>query len=123
MIDRLYENIGGSGTIKRLVDRFYDRVLADAQLAPFFPNTDIDALRAKQVMFITMLLGQKRQSGGPNLAAAHAPARAQGLNDSHFDAILEHFRLALGDVGVDEVFSRELVGLVEKTRDAVLGRV
>ena len=122
MIDRLYENVGGSGTIRRLVDHFYDRVLADPSLAPFFPSTDMNALRAKQVMFITMLAGQSRKHSGDKLTAVHAGARARGLNDGHFDAILEHFRLALGDVGVADAFSRELVALVETTRDAVLGR-
>ena len=122
MIDQLFENVGGSETIKRLVDSFYNRVIADPTLAPFFPNTNMDALRAKQVMFITMLLGQSRTYNGRDLSAAHAGARAQGLNDGHFDAILEHFRLALADVGADADFSRELLGRVETTREAVLGR-
>jgi hemoglobin len=122
MIDRLYERVGGSQTIKRLVDRFYDRVLADPQLAPFFPHTDMNALRAKQVMFITMLMGRTRTFSGRSLTTAHADARAQGLNDGHFDSLLEHFRLALGDVGVGDDYSRELVDLVETTRNDVLGR-
>ena len=64
MIDQLYEKVGGSQTIKRLVDHFYDLVMADPRLAPFFPNTDMNALRAKQDMFITMLVGKSRTFTG-----------------------------------------------------------
>jgi hemoglobin len=122
MIDKLFEKVGGSATIRRLVDRFYDRVLADPRLAPFFPETDMQALRTKQVMFITMLLGQPGSSTVRHLNTAHAGTRARGLNDEHFDAILEHFRLALSDVGAEAQYSREILARIETTRDAVLGR-
>ena len=122
MIDRLYEKVGGSQTIKKLVENFYDRVLADPTLAPFFPNTDMDGLRAKQVMFITMLVGKSRTFIGRDLTTAHAGARAQGLNDAHFDALLGHFERALQDIDVPDDYTRELVSLVETTRDAILGR-
>lgn len=123
MIDQLYEKVGGSQTIKRLVDRFYDLVLADPSLARFFPNTDLNALRAKQVMFITMLVGKSRTFSGRDLTTAHAEARGRGLTDEHFDALLGHFERALRDIGVEDDYIRELVALVETTRDAVLGRV
>lgn len=122
VIDRLFEKVGGSETIKALVDRFYDRVLADPRLAPFFPNTDMAALRAKQGMFITMLLTASRTYKGPDLASAHAPARAQGMNDEHFDALLGHFDAALRDLKVEEDYRRELMALLEAKRNAVLGR-
>jgi hemoglobin len=122
MIDQLYEKVGGSQTMKRLVDRFYDLVLADPSLAPFFPDADMNALRSKQVMFITMLVGKSRTFTGRDLTTAHADARGRGLSDEHFNALLGHFDRALRDIGVEEAFIRELVALVETTRDAVLGR-
>ncbi len=121
-IDRLYEKVGGSQTIKAIVENFYDRVLADPSLAPFFPQADMQALRAKQVMFINMLMGSSRTYGGGNLAAAHAGAREQGLNDEHFDALLGHFEAAFNELGVAEDYTREMMGLLETSRSAVLGR-
>lgn len=122
MIDQLYDKVGGSGAIKELVGIFYDRVLADPRLAPFFPQADMDGLRAKQVMFLIMLLGRTRTFGGQDLAAAHADARAQGLADEHFDALLGHFEAALGELGVAEGYTREVLARIGATRDAVLGR-
>lgn len=122
MIDRLYENVGGPETIKELVRVFYERVLADPRLAPFFPDIDMHSLRAKQVMFLIMLLGRTPTFRGPDLTAAHAGARAQGLTDEHFDALLGHFEGSLRELDVDADYTREILARIESTRDAVLGR-
>jgi hemoglobin len=122
MIDRLYEKVGGSRTINELVRLFYDRVLADPLLAPFFPTTDMESLRAKQVMFLIMLLGRTRTFSGRDLTAAHAGARAEGLTDEHFDALVGHFEASLRELHVDDEYVREVIARIEATRDAVLGR-
>lgn len=122
MIDQLYEKIGGRKTINDLVRIFYDRVLADPLLAPFFPDADMEGLRSKQVMFLAMLLGRSRTYAGRDLTASHAGARAQGLTDEHFDALLGHFGASLGEIGVDVAYAREVIARIETTRDAVLGR-
>ncbi len=122
MIDKLYDKIGGSATINKLVKIFYDRVLADPRLSPFFQQTDMATLRAQQTMFLSMLLGGSRSFNGRDLTTAHTVARAQGLNDAHFDALLEHFRESLPQVGVAEDYVREILVLLEGARNAVLGR-
>jgi hemoglobin len=122
MIDRLYEEVGGRDTINELVRVFYDRVLADPRLAPFFPATEIEGLRAKQVMFLIMLLGRTRTFSGHDLTTAHAGARTQGLTDEHFDALLGHFEVSLRELGVGDDYTREVLARIETTRAAVLGR-
>ena len=122
MINQLYEKVGGADTIRELVRIFYDRVLADPHLAPFFPETDMESLRAKQVMFLTMLMGRTRTFSGKDLSAAHAGARAQGLTDEHFDALLGHFEASMRDLGVADDYIREVIARLQSTRNAVLGR-
>lgn len=122
MIDQLYDKVGGSGAIKELVGIFYDRVLADPLLAPFFPHTDMDTLRAQQVMFLIMLMGRTRTFSGQDLTTAHAGARAEGLADEHFDALLGHFEASLRELEVEEAYTREVLARIEATRNAVLGR-
>lgn len=122
MIDQLYENVGGSATIKKLVGIFYDRVLADPMLAPFFPNADMSGLRAKQVMFLTMLLGRERTFTGRDLSTAHAGARIQGLTDAHFDALLRHFDESMQELDIAAEYIQQVLARIEATRDAVLGR-
>jgi hemoglobin len=122
MIDQLYEKVGGTGTIRELVRIFYDRVMSDPRLAPFFPDTDIESLKAKQVMFLVMLLGHQRMFTQHDLNAAHSGARTQGLTDEHFDAMLGHFEASMRQLDVEADYTRAILARIESTRDAVLGR-
>ena len=117
----LYEKVGGRAKIQKTVARFYDLVLADPALRPFFAEADMDNLRTRQSMFLTMLLGGGRTYGGRDIREAHAGSRARGLNDTHFDLLMEHFRVALTESGVSEEAVAETLALLEKTRSEVLG--
>ena len=41
----LFARVGGEAAIAELIHDFYDRVLADPELKPFFKHTSIDKLR------------------------------------------------------------------------------
>ena len=118
----MYERIGGRPVIQAAVDAFYRRVLGDPVLAPFFKHAEMGALRSGQSMFLSMLLGGQKVYTGKNIREAHAGARAQGLTDVHFDAILQHFQAALQEVGLGAEHVEKLMALVEETRNGVLGR-
>jgi hemoglobin len=120
MIDELYDLIGGKQTIWAATQAFYRRVLADDTLSLFFKSTDMAQLRARQSMFISMLLGGRIVYTGKDIAAAHAHAREQGLNDAHFDRFLKHFREALNEVGVQADKVDRVTKLLESKRSAVL---
>jgi hemoglobin len=122
MIDTLYELIGGRQAIHEAVESFYRRVLADPSLRPFFDQTDVPHQVALQSMFISMLLGGRVVYTGKGLPTAHAGARQKGLNDSHFDSFLKHFRAALEEGKVPPDKLEKVMTLLEGTRDAVLGR-
>lgn len=120
MIDELYDLIGGNRTVWAATEAFYRRVLADDTIRPFFETTDMAQLRARQSMFISMLLGGRVVYTGRDVAAAHAHAREQGLNDGHFDRFLSHFREALHEVGVPADKVQKVMILLESRRSAVL---
>ena len=44
----LFERVGGEQTISDLIHEFYDRVLADPELKPFFENASVGKLRRMQ---------------------------------------------------------------------------
>ncbi len=120
MIDELYDLIGGKRTVWAATESFYRRILADDTLRPFFKSTDMAQLRARQSMFISMLLGGRIVYTGKDIHAAHAHAREQGLNDGHFDRFLSHFREALNEVGVEADKVEKVTKLLETRRNAVL---
>jgi hemoglobin len=52
----LFERVGGEQTIRELIHEFYDRVVADPELKPFFINTSMDKLRRMQREFFSAAL-------------------------------------------------------------------
>jgi len=122
VIDELYDLIGGRRTVWAATESFYRRVFADDTLRPFFKSTDMAQLRARQSMFISMLLGGQVVYTGNDIHAAHAQAREQGLNDGHFDKFLNHFREALNEVGVQGDKVEKVTKLLESKRNTVLNR-
>ena len=120
--DKLYEIIGGRDTIQAAVDLFYQKVLTDPSMKPFFDGADMSHLRAGQAMFLTMLLGGKTVYAGRKLDAAHARPRAAGMTDAHFDTFLVHFRSSLEAVGVETAAIEDVLAQIETTRSQVLGR-
>jgi hemoglobin len=122
MIDALYDLIGGRQTIWAATESFYRRVLADSRISHFFEGTDMVHLWARQSMFISMLLGGRIVYTGKEITPAHAVAREQGLNDTHFEMFLKYFRGALEEVGVKADKAEKVMKLLESKRNAVLNR-
>ena len=120
MIDKLYDLVGGRHTISAATESFYKKVLEDDSLRQFFGGTDMVELRSRQVMFISMLLGGVGKYPGKDVHSAHALARSHGLNDTHFDTFLKHFRAALEEVGVKPENAEEVMKLLENKRRTVL---
>jgi len=107
---RLLERIGGRAVIERIVDDFYARVEADAELRAVFP-ANLEAGREKQKLFLEQWLGgEPRYSltyGHPRLRARHFPfvidERASGRWLRHMG---EAFRAAgVGEQEIAEVFA------------------
>ena len=95
----IYERLGAEGGVRRAVDEFYARVLADPELAPFFEGIDMKALRRHQVDFLTAATGGPSRYDGRDVTAAHA---GRGITGEHFDRAVGHLVGTLQGAGVDE---------------------
>jgi len=118
----LFSRLGGSAAIDAAVDLFYDRVLADERIRHFFAETDMARQRAHQKAFLTVAFGGPHAYRGRDLRSGHAHPVAEGLNDSHYDAVVEHLAGALATLGVEAALIREVAAVAEVVRDDVLGR-
>lgn len=116
--ESLYEKLGGSDAIEGVVDEFYDRVLADESLAPFFEDVPMDRLRDHQVAFLTAVTGGPDEYHGADMRAAHAHLE---LTDDDFDAVAGHLTDALRAFDVAESDIETVVSEVETLRAPVLG--
>jgi len=98
---QLYEGIGGSLGVAALVERFYEGVLRDPQLAPFFKHTTMDRLRNMQIEFFTAALGGPVEFGTDAIAHAH---QGRGITLPDFQRFVRHLFDALSgfDLSDDE---------------------
>lgn len=122
MTTTLFERIGGTAAVKAAVDIFYDKVVADPRIAHFFEGVDMKAQRAKQLAFLIMAFGGPRAYSGVDMRRAHAQLVLNGLNDSHFDAVVENLAQTLVELGVGAAEIAEVGAIAESVRDDVLGR-
>jgi len=118
----LYEQLGGAPAVEAAVDLFYRKVLTDPRISDFFEGVDMDRQISKQKAFLTMVFGGPVAYSGQDLRRGHAHLVARGLNDSHFDAVIEHLGGSLAELGVAPGLIGEVAALAETTRADVLGR-
>lgn len=118
----LYERIGGAPAVKAAVDIFYGKVLADARIAHFFEGVDMAGQSAKQRAFLIMAFGGPNAYTGADMRRGHASLVERGLNDSHFDAVVENLASTLAELGVSASDIGEVAAIAESVRDDVLGR-
>ena len=91
----LYSEIGGDAAVSVAVDIFYRKVLLDDRINRFFEGVDMDKQAAKQKAFLTMAFGGPHNYTGEDMRRGHAHLVKMGLNDSHFDAVMEHIGATL----------------------------
>lgn len=118
----LYEKLGGSAAVDAAVDKFYRRVLADDRIAHFFDGVDMDKQAAKQKSFLTMAFGGPNNYTALDMKTGHAHLVERGLNDDHFNAVVENLGATLKDMGVGDDLIAEVAATAETTREDVLGR-
>jgi hemoglobin len=118
----LYEQLGGAPAIDAAVDIFYRYVLTDDRIAHFFDDVDMERQSAKQKAFLTMAFGGPHSYTGKDMREGHAHLVARGLNDSHFDAVVENLAKTLRDLDVDDEKIAQVAAICETARDDVLNR-
>ncbi|HEC20187.1 MAG TPA: group 1 truncated hemoglobin [Gammaproteobacteria bacterium] len=118
----LFEKIGGEAAVDAAVDIFYRKVLADDRINMFFEGVDMDKQAAKQKAFLTMAFGGPNNYTGEDMRKGHAHLVERGLNDSHFDAVMENIGATLKELNVPDELIAEAAAIAESTRNDVLGK-
>jgi hemoglobin len=118
----VYEKIGGEGAVNVAVDIFYRKVLNDDRISRFFEGVDMEKQAGKQKAFLTMALGGPHNYTGKDMRAAHAPLLKMGMNDTHFDAVMENLGATLKELNVPDELIAEAAAIAESTRNDVLSR-
>ena len=122
MSNTLFNKLGGEGAVDAAVDIFYRKVLSDDRISDFFDDVDMDRQAAKQKAFLTMAFGGPHNYTGEDMRKGHAHLLKMGLDDSHFDAVVENLGATLTELNAPQELISEVVAICETTRNDVLGR-
>jgi hemoglobin len=118
----LYERLGGEPAVNMAVDIFYRKVIADARINYFFFGVSISEQAAKQKAFLSMAFGGPHEYTGRDMRRSHAKLVGMGMNDRHFDIVLDHLRSTLNELEVPESLIQEVIDICESTREDVMNR-
>jgi hemoglobin len=118
----LYERLGGAPALDAAVDIFYRKVLADARINRFFEGVNMERQAAKQKAFLTMVTGGPKSYTDKTMREGHKHLVAAGLNDGHFDAVVENLGATLKELGVSDADIQDVAALANSVRDDVLNR-
>jgi len=119
----LYERIGGADAIDAAVDRFYQKVLADDRIKHFFEGVDMKRQANHQKRFLTYAFGGAPGYPRKTIPVAHKRlVEEKGLNDEHFDAVLDNLGATLKELDVPGNLIAEAAAIAETTRNDVLCR-
>ena len=115
---RLYEKVGGRKGVARLVQRFYEGVLADPQLAPFFKHTNMDRLHNMQVEFFTAALGGPVDYSPTAISHAH---QGRGIALPDFQRFAKHLFDTLAEFQLSDAERYEITTHISKYVNEVTG--
>lgn len=114
----LFDRIGGEEGVKRLVSDFYDRVLDDPELEPFFAATPMEKLRSMQYeFFATALDGPIDYSGQP----LHYVHQGRGITSRHLTKFMNHLIATIKHVNIDEQERMEMIDRISTYADSIIG--
>lgn len=116
----LFEQLGGAGAVDAAVDKFYVKVLSDDRIKHFFEGVNMDRQREMQKRFLTYAFGGPQTYNGRCMRTAHKKVCESGLNNSHFDAVIEDLGSTLKELGVSDELNKRVAETAGTLRADVL---
>jgi hemoglobin len=114
----LYERIGGEREISKLVHAFYDRVIADPELKPFFKNTSMGKLRRMQREFFSAALDGPIKYTGKPLSYVH---HGRGITNHHLALYVDHLIDTLRGHKISEQNVQEIISRINTYAEEITG--
>lgn len=122
----IYDTLGGADAVRRLVDRFYDRMDTDpsyAGIRALHPAT-LTGSREKLYLFLCGWLGGPQlyvaRHGHPRLRARHLPF---AIGVAERDAWMTCMKQAMADVGIEPALQAHLAEAFFGTADFMRNRL
>ena len=114
----LFERVGGEQVIAELIDEFYDRVLVDPELKPFFKDTSVDKLRRMQREFFSAALDGPITYTGRPLSHVH---HVRGITKHHLARYVDHLFDTLRGRGINDQDVQYIISRISTYANEITG--
>ena len=113
----LFDELGGEPALRRVIDRFIDRLFEDVMVGFMFARADRQRIKDKEFEFAAQHLGAPVEYSGRPLDVAH---RAHRIFDGQFSRRLTILRETLEELGVPERVRRHWLAHTEALRESLV---
>lgn len=113
----LYQSLGESPGLERLVDQLLIEFATDERVAPSFRHTEIERFRRLFIEHLCELADGPCRYSGESMRAAHAHLE---IDEALFNAVVEDLQRAMNTVGYSQPTQNELLRRLAKLRAEIL---
>ncbi|KAL3936764.1 MAG: hypothetical protein SGBAC_007985 [Bacillariaceae sp.] len=108
----LLHRLGGEDALEAVLKVFFEGILKDDLLLPFFENTNPALIKIHQKQFLSLAFTEFPAGFDPKayLIERHYRLFRNGLNETHFDRVVVHLEAALSGMWVDPRLISEVKG-------------
>jgi len=121
----LWEQLGGTQTMERIVSDFVDRAISDPEVnytrhgRYVMDGAAVEFTKKSAMEFISTAAGGPLQYSGRSLVEIH---RGMQISHREFDAICRDFRVALESHGIDAALQVIVMAKIEGTRALIVSQ-
>ena len=113
----LYDQIGGFSSLRKVVLDFYELVLENDEVSPFFAETNMLTQIDHQTKFIATILGGPASYTDEQLRKIHTK---MDISDDHFDTIVDLLTEAFEDNNFDQEYIEAIVTAFQARRGSIV---
>ena len=121
MNQTFFDQVGGSETFTKLVDKFYEGVATDPVMRPMYPDEDLGPAADRLRMFLEQYWGgpstYQELRGHPRLRMRHYEFK---INEDARARWLKHMRAAMDSLDLPPLQAEELWSYLDRAATAML---
>lgn len=117
MAESLFHKYGGFSTVGGIVLNFYEKVLDEEDLTPYFEGIDMERLIRHQTDFLCMILGGPANYSGRDLRAAH---ERLNIVSKDFFLVADLLEETLEEAGVEDEDVETIIKIVASTKGDIV---
>ncbi len=117
MSESIFDKIGGFSTVGKIVHSFYEKVLDEDDLAPFFQGIDMERLVRHQTDFLCFVMGGPVSYTGRALKESHAKLKI-GVAD--FELISDLLEETFEEADLEDKDIASLLKVISSNEDDIV---